>query len=564
MTATEAFLRARNLLFEERENYQAAMSRFAWPELLHFNWALDWFDVQAQGNARTALWIADDEGREVKSTFAELSEQSNRLANVLRQKGVVRGDRMLVMLSNVQPMWVVGLAAMKLGAVVSPSSMQLTRKDLQERVVRGEIKHAVVDASVAERFAGLEALQTRVVVGGQAAGWTPYEDALGGAASFDPDGETRATDPLLLYFTSGTTAKPKLVLQTHQSYPVGHLSTMYWIGLREGDIHQNVSSPGWGKHAWSSFFAPWNAGATIFVLEQARFSAQRTVEWFNRVGVNTFCAPPTVWRLMILEDLGARPSSLRELVSAGEPLNPEVIERVRRAWGLTVRDGYGQTETTALLGNTPGQEVRLGSMGRPLPGFQVALLDGNGNESPEGEVALRLSPRPTGLMVGYLDDAERTAAVMANGYYRTGDEASRDAQGYFHYVGRGDDVFKSSDYRISPFELESALIEHPSVAEAAVVPSPDPVRTSLPKAFVALKPGVPATAETARAILLFCKERLAPYKRIRLIEFTELPKTVSGKIRRVQLRTAEKERRSAGTRSALEFWLDELEPKPRP
>ena len=339
------------------------------------------------------------------------------------------------MLSNVQPMWVVGLAAMKLGAVVSPSSMQLTRKDLEERVVRGEIRHAVVDASVAERFAGIETLKTRVVVGGQAPGWTPYEDALGGAATFKPNGETRAADPLLLYFTSGTTAKPKLVLQTHQSYPVGHLSTMYWIGLREGDIHQNVSSPGWGKHAWSSFFAPWNAGATIFVLEQARFSAQRTVEWFNKVGVNTFCAPPTVWRLMILEDLGARPSTLRELVSAGEPLNPEVIERVRRAWGLTVRDGYGQTETTALLGNSPGQEVRLGSMGRPLPGFQVALLDGNGNEAAEGEVALRLSPRPTGLMVGYLDDAERTAAVMANGYYRTGDEASRDAQGYFHYVG---------------------------------------------------------------------------------------------------------------------------------
>jgi acetyl-CoA synthetase len=563
MNATEAFLRARNLLFEERENHDAAVRRFVWPELVHFNWALDWFDVQAKGNTRPALWIADDEGREVKSTFAELSEQSNRLANALRQRGVQRGDRMLVMLSNVQPMWVVGLAAMKLGAVVSPSSMQLTHKDIQERVVRGEIKHAVVDVSVVERFAGVDGLQTRVVVGGPAPGWTPYEDALGGAASFRPDGETRATDPLLLYFTSGTTAKPKLVLHTHQSYPVGHLSTMYWIGLREGDIHQNVSSPGWAKHAWSSFFAPWNAGATIFVLEQARFSAQRTVDWLKKVGVQTFCAPPTVWRLMILDELGARPQALRELVSAGEPLNPEVIERVRRAWGLTVRDGYGQTETTAQIGNSPGQEVRLGSMGRPLPGFQVALLDGSGNESTEGEVALRLSPRPAGLMVGYLDDAERTAAVMANGYYRTGDEASRDAEGYLHYVGRGDDVFKSSDYRISPFELESALLEHPSVAEAAVVPSPDPVRTSLPKAFVSLKAGVPATAETARAILLFCKERLAPYKRIRLIEFTELPKTVSGKIRRVQLRTAEKERRSAGTRSALEFWLDELEPKPR-
>ena len=563
MGGTDAFLRARNVLLEERENYEAAVARFAWPALTEFNWALDWFDVYARGNTRTALWIVDDEGHEVKASFADLQERSSRLAGDLHQRGVARGDRMLVMLSNVQPLWEVVLAAMKLGAVLVPSSMQLTRKDIEERVARGDVKHAVVDGTVAERFSGLEAVKTRLVVSGAAPGWTPYDDALAGRASFQPEGKTRATDPLLLYFTSGTTAKPKLVLHTQASYPVGHLSTMYWIGLRDGDVHQNVSSPGWAKHAWSSFFAPWNAGATIFVLEQARFSARRTLEWLNKAGVSTFCAPPTVWRLMILDDLGARPHALRELVSAGEPLNPEVIERVRRAWGLTVRDGYGQTETTAQVGNSPGQEVRLGSMGRALPGFQVVLLDGSGHESAEGEVALRLTPRPTGLMVGYLDDSERTAAVMANGYYRTGDEASRDAQGYLHYVGRGDDVFKSSDYRISPFELESALIEHPAVAEAAVVPSPDPVRTSLPKAFVALKPGVPANAETARAILLFCKERLAPYKRIRIIEFTELPKTVSGKIRRVQLRTTEKERRSAGTRSALEFWLDELEPKPR-
>jgi acetyl-CoA synthetase len=561
MGAADSFLLARNLLLEERDNYQAAVARFRWPELVHFNWALDWFDVYARDNQRTALWIADDDGREVKSSFAELSERSSRLAGDLRRRGVVRGDRLLVMLSNVQPLWEVVLAAMKLGAVLVPCSMQLTRQDIEERVLRGEVKHAVAEATVAERFAGLDAVKTRLVVSGVASGWTPYEEALAGRAGFEPEGQTRATDPLLLYFTSGTTAKPKLVLHTHASYPVGHLSTMYWIGLREGDIHQNVSSPGWAKHAWSSFFAPWNAGATIFVLEQARFSARRTVEWLNKVGVNTFCAPPTVWRLMILDDLGPRPPALRELVSAGEPLNPEVIERVRRAWGLTVRDGYGQTETTAQVGNSPGQEVRLGSMGRPLPGYQVALLDGQGREAKEGEVALRLTPRPLGLMVGYLDDAERTAAVMANGYYRTGDEASLDADGYLHYVGRGDDVFKSSDYRISPFELESALIEHPSVAEAAVVPSPDPVRTSLPKAFVTLKPGVPATAQTARDILLFCKERLAPYKRIRLIEFTELPKTVSGKIRRVQLRSQEKDRRAGGASGPLEFWLDELEPK---
>jgi len=560
MGPTDTFSRARDLLFAERDDYGAAYAKFRWPALDRFNWALDWFDAYARGNSRTALHIADDKGAEVKASFAELSERSNRIANWLRGKGVRRGDRVLLMLSNVRPLWEVMLAAMKLGAVVVPCSMQLVRKDVEERVSRGEVKHAIVDASVAERFGGLDAVRTRLVIG-EAEGWTRYEDALASSAAFVPDGETRASDPFLLYFTSGTTAKPKLVLHTHASYPVGHLSTLYWIGIREGDVHQNISSPGWAKHAWSSFFAPWNAGATIFVLEQSRFSAQRTVEWVRKAGVATLCAPPTVWRMMILDKLGERPAGLRELVSAGEPLNPEVIEHVRRDWNLTIRDGYGQTETTAQVGNTPGQEVRLGSMGRPLPGYQVALLDSQGREASEGEVSLKLEPRPLGLMVGYVDDAARTAAVMAGGYYRTGDEASRDEAGYYHYVGRGDDVFKSSDYRISPFELESVLIEHPAVAEAAIVPSPDPVRTSTPKAFVALKPGVVADAETAREILAFCKEKLAPYKRIRCVEFAELPKTISGKIRRVQLRNLEKERRATGERAAGEYWLDDLERK---
>ncbi|HZX93250.1 MAG TPA: AMP-binding protein [Myxococcales bacterium] len=560
MGPTDTFSRARDLLFAERDDYGAAYAKFRWPALDRFNWALDWFDAYARGNSRTALHIADDKGAEVKASFAELSERSNRIANWLRGKGVRRGDRVLLMLSNVRPLWEVMLAAMKLGAVVVPCSMQLVRKDVEERVSRGEVKHAIVDASVAERFGGLDAVRTRLVIG-EAEGWTRYEDALASSAAFVPDGETRASDPFLLYFTSGTTAKPKLVLHTHASYPVGHLSTLYWIGMREGDVHQNISSPGWAKHAWSSFFAPWNAGATIFVLEQSRFSAQRTVEWVRKAGVATLCAPPTVWRMMILDNLGERPAGLRELVSAGEPLNPEVIEHVRRDWNLTIRDGYGQTETTAQVGNTPGQEVRLGSMGRPLPGYQVALLDSQGREASEGEVSLKLEPRPLGLMVGYVDDAARTAAVMAGGYYRTGDEASRDEAGYYHYVGRGDDVFKSSDYRISPFELESVLIEHPAVAEAAIVPSPDPVRTSTPKAFVALKPGVVADAETAREILAFCKEKLAPYKRIRCVEFAELPKTISGKIRRVQLRNLEKERRATGERAAGEYWLDDLERK---
>src|SRR3954469_234555 len=341
MGSTDAFLRARDLLFAERNDYGAACAKFRWPELDRFNWALDWFDVYAKGNSRVALHIADDKGGEVKATFAKLSENSNRIASWLRGKGVRRGDRVLVMLSNVRPLWETMLAAMKLGAVVIPCSMQLVRKDVEERVTRGEARHAVVDASVAERFAGIDAVRTRLVIG-EAEGWTRYEDALASTPAFAPDADTRANDPLLLYFTSGTTAKPKLVLHTHASYPVGHLSTMYWVGMREGDVHQNVSSPGWAKHAWSSFFAPWNAGATIFVFNYARFEARNVLNALVKYRVTTLCAPPTVWRMLILEDLAAYDVALQEIVSAGEPLNPEVIEHVRRDWNLTIRDGYGQ------------------------------------------------------------------------------------------------------------------------------------------------------------------------------------------------------------------------------
>jgi acetyl-CoA synthetase len=396
------------------------------------------------------------------------------------------------------------------------------------------------------------------VVGGEAAGWTAFEDAYTGSGSFAPDGETRADDPFLLYFTSGTTARPKLVLHTQQSYPVGHLSTMYWIGLREGDVHLNISSPGWAKHAWSSVFAPWNAGATVFAHNYQRFDARSTLEAFVRFGLSTLCAPPTVWRMLIGEDLTRYKVALREIVSAGEPLNPEVIECVRRAWGIDVRDGYGQTETTAQVGNTPGQPVKPGSMGRPLPGYRVALLDPDGREASEGEISVALDPRPTPLMVGYADDPERTAEVMRDGYYHTGDLAYRDADGYITYIGRTDDVFKSSDYRISPFEIESVMIEHPAVAEAAVVPTPDPIRLSVPKAYLLLRSDAHPSRELALEIFRFCRERLAGFKRVRRLEFSDLPKTISGKIRRVELRRAEEERYRSGERAAHEYREDEF------
>ncbi|MDI3287297.1 AMP-binding protein [Polyangium sp. 15x6] len=559
MNATDLFLRARDHLLATRDDHDRACAGFSWPVLEHFNWATDWFDVYARGNTRRALWIVDESGAETTATFAELSERSTRVARFLRGLGVERGARVLVMLPNVLPLWEVLLGAAKIGAVIIPATTQLTAEDVADRLTRGEVRCVIAESAVADRFGAAGPHVVRIAVGEPIEGWTRYDDAYAAPAALPASAApTRATDPLLLYFTSGTTAKPKLVLHTHQSYPIGHLSTMYWVGLREGDTHLNISSPGWAKHAWSSVFAPWNVGATVLVHAYKRFVPAATLDLLARCKVDTLCAPPTVWRMLILEDLAAHRVSLREAVSAGEPLNPEIIDAVRRAWNLTVRDGYGQTETTAQIGNTPGMTVVPGTMGRPLPGYTVALLDAEGRAGSEGEIALALDPRPMGLMAGYLDDEARTAEVTAGGYYRTGDEAVRDAAGLYTFVGRGDDVFKSSDYRISPFELESALLEHPAVAEAAVVPSPDPVRTSVPKAFVVLSPGVAPTRDTAQAILQFARERLAPYKRVRRLEFTELPKTISGKIRRVELRKLEAARRARNERGALEWTTEDF------
>ncbi|HEY4042400.1 MAG TPA: AMP-binding protein, partial [Rhodopila sp.] len=404
----------------------------------------------------------------------------------------------------------------------------------------------------AAKFDGLDPSLTRVAVGEPVAGWHRYDDLLAAASEFTPDGETNADDPLLLYFTSGTTAKPKLVLHSHRSYPVGHLSTMYALGLLPGDIHLNVSSPGWAKHAWSCLFAPWNVGAAVFIANQGRFNAKTMLDTIAANNVTTLCAPPTVWRMLIQEDLKSVRHSLREVLGAGEPLNPEVIDQVRAAWGLTIRDFYGQTETTAQVGNPPGQPIKAGSMGRPLPGFHTVLLDPDDQEAEEGELSLILDPRPAGLMRGYQQD-DGSIAGLTGAAYRTGDVASRDAEGYLTYVGRADDVFKASDYRISPFELESVLIEHPAVAEAAVVPAPDTMRLAIPKAYVALISGAAPDRATALSIFQHLRARLAPFKRIRRLEFYELPKTISGKIRRVELRQMEARRASAGTRESTEF-----------
>jgi len=563
MTVTEEFRAARDRLLALRGDYEAARSEFRWPRFEEFNFALDWFDQLAADPAtadKPALVIVEQDGSATRRSFADLSRRSSQVANWLRGQGVRRGDRMIIMLGNQVELWELMLAGIKLGIVMIPTTTLMGPADLQDRVERGGAAWAAVGSANIAKFADVAGNYRLIEIGGgahPAAGPADpaavphhplqYADAAAASADFTPDRPTRADETLLLYFTSGTTSKAKLVEHTHTSYPVGHLSTMFWIGMEPGDVHLNVASPGWAKHAWSNVFTPWIAEACVFIYNYDRFDAKALMEQMDRESVTSFCAPPTVWRMLIQADLTLLTNPPTKVVSAGEPLNAEVIDQVHRAWGQTIRDGFGQTETTVQIANTPGQPIKIGAMGKPLPGYDVVLVDpATGQETDDGELCLRLEPRPVGLMKAYHGDPEKTAEAFRGGYYHTGDMASRDERGIITYVGRGDDVFKSSDYRLSPFELESVLIEHPAVAEAAVVPSPDPLKLSVPKAFVVLTAGHQPGPELAEDILRYCRDHLAPFKRIRRLEFAELPKTISGKIRRVELRHSEEVRHGGG------------------
>ncbi|WP_158166936.1 AMP-binding protein [Mycolicibacterium smegmatis] len=550
---------ARDQLVATIADYDKAVETFAFPELTGtFNWAIDWFDAIARGNDRPALWIVEEDGSEQQVSFAEMAERSDRVATWLQALGVSKGDRVILMLGNQVELWEAMLGIAKLGAVIMPTTGALGPADLADRISRGGARFVIANAADTDKFAEVQGDYVRIVVGDAVEGWHAYTDA----DQVQPqrfESTTTVDDTMLIYFTSGTTSKPKLVEHSQVSYPVGHLSTMAWIGVKPGDVHLAISSPGWAKHAWSCFFAPWIAEATIFVYNYRRFDAPSLLHQLRRAEVNTFCAPPTVWRMLIQADLGARPEGLREILGAGEPLNPDVIAQVEKAWGLTIRDGFGQTETTLQIGNTPGQPVKPGSMGRPMPGVPVVLVDPiTGKPADEGEICLDLSRRPRNLMTGYLGDPQRNEAVMAGGYYHTGDVASRDADGYITYIGRTDDVFKSSDYKVSPFELESVLIEHPAVVEAAVVPQPDDTRLAVPKAYVALAEGWEPNADTAKAVMEYARDHLAPYLKVRRVEFFDLPKTISGKIRRVELRKREDEAHQTGKEIPTEYRYEDL------
>lgn len=562
MTSAREFITARDFLLSAK-NYKEAKDGFTWPTLGNFNWALDYFDQLADKCTNPALEYVDDHGIEKKVSFQTMKDRSSQVANLLTTLELRKGDRVLVMLPNSVELFETILGAMKVGCVIIPASTLLTSDDVKDRMKRGKVRCVIADEqllSVIETAIPKGEEVAKINLGSQEKGWVPFSQADTESANFNSKERYSLKDELLIYFTSGTTARPKLVLHTYGSYPVGHLNTMYWIGIKPRDVHYNIGAPGWAKHAWSSIFAAWNAEATTFVYNYTgRFNAKEVLRILEDYRVRTLCAPPTVWRYLLLEDLKQHNFALREVVSAGEPLNPEIFQKVKDGIDLEIREGFGQTETTLQIGTFPGMTVKPGSMGVEAPGYEITILNDQNTIVPnktEGMVAVRVRPkRPIGLMEGYIDPQEKNLEVFVGDWYLTGDVAYKDETGYFWFIGRADDVFKSSDYRISAFELESELMVHPSVTEVAVVASPDKLRGFVPKAVITLKPDVPASRELALEIFKFTRDRMAPYKRPRIIQFSQdLPKTVSGKIKRTDLRRIESDLRQSNQRAQHEYF----------
>jgi medium-chain acyl-CoA synthetase len=533
-------------------DYAAERAAFRWPRPERFNFARDVIDRWAADPTKLAMLHLDPSGAERRVTFRELQRRSTQVANALRGLGIGTGERVFLMLPRVVEWWETLLGVLRMGAVGMPGTVLLTEKDIVYRSGLAEASAVVTDAAGASKFDAVRdqcpSVRHFILVGGeQRDGWQRYEDLLARASDRDSGETTRADDMALVYFTSGTVGYPKMVLHTQASYGIGHVITgKYWLDLQPDDLHWNLSDTGWAKAAWSSFFGPWIQGAALFVQDaRGKFDPRGTLETLARYPITTLCAPPTVYRMLVLEDLARyKAPALRHCVGAGEPLNPEVIAAWREGTGHTIRDGYGQTETVLLCGNFPPLEVRPGSMGKPSPGFDVSIIDDDARELPagkEGDIAVRVQPeRPLGMFVEYWRNPEATAAAHRGTWYITGDRAIKDEDGYFWFVGRADDVILSASYRIGPFEVESALVEHPAVAEAAVVGTPDEIRGQNVKAFVILAPGYQPSEALAGELQEHVKRVTAPYKYPREIEFvTELPKTISGKIRRVELRQRE-------------------------
>ncbi len=531
-------------------DYDKEYAQFKWEVPEYFNFAGQVIDKWAQDPDKPAMLWVDDAGTEIKKTFADISRASRKLANVMAAEGIKQGDVVIVILPRNIEWWETFTACIRMGAVIAPGTTQLTSKDIEYRVNKSEAVCIVTNHEIAAKFEEVAdkcpSIKTRIIIEEPRDGWIFYTDAVEAAPEQFETAKTRSDDNCIVYFTSGTTGFPKMALHTHASYPIGHQVTgRYWLDLKPDDLHWNVSDTGWAKAAWSSYFGPWNMGAAQFIHHTDRFDPQKTLELLSKYPVTTMCGAPTIYRMLVLQDLSAyKFPHLRHCVGAGEPLNPEIIDVWKKATGCIIRDGYGQTETVLLCGSFPCLEPRFGSMGKPTPGFHLAVIDEEGNELPagtEGDIAVKVKPeRPVGLFKEYWKEPEKTAATYRGDWYLTGDRAYVDQDGYFWFVGRADDVILTSGYRIGPFEVESALIEHPAVAESAVVASPDETRGEVVKAFIILAPGYSPSDELVRQLQEHVKKVTAPYKYPRKIEFVDaLPKTVSGKIRRVELRDKE-------------------------
>ncbi|MDM8537660.1 AMP-binding protein [Desulfobacterales bacterium HSG17] len=531
-------------------DYEKTYQEFKHQVPEYFNFAGDVLDNWAQDPDRLAMLWVDDDGNKVKKTFAEIVNASKKLANVLTAQGVKQGDVVLVVLPRNIEWWEIFTACIRMGAVISPGTIQLTSKDLKFRAEKADAACIITNNDIAAKFDEIAdecpSIKTRIVITEPKDEWLFYSEEIEKASDRFETAKTKSNDHCIVYFTSGTTGYPKMAVHTHASYPIGHITTgKFWLDLQPDDLHWNISDTGWAKAAWSSYFGPWSCGAALFIHFSDKFNPVKTLELLNTYPITTLCAAPTIYRILILQDLSRyKFPALCHCVGAGEPLSPEIIEVWKKSTGCTILDGYGQTETVLLCGNFPCIETRFGSMGKPAPGIDLHIIDEDGNILPsntEGDIAVRVKPnRPLGIFKEYWKESDRTESVYRGDWYLTGDRAYVDEDGYFWFIGRCDDVILTSGFRIGPFEVESALIEHPAVAESAVVSSPDKIRGEVVKAYITLVPGYTAGDELATDIQKHVKKVTAPYKYPRKIEFVDaLPKTISGKIRRIELRNAE-------------------------
>lgn len=561
MNIHDLFTQVRKLVANE-DTHDLNKLQLTKPE--YFNWVQEVFyemNVKCYPSSQALIWRYNEKERIY--TFKNIYEQANQFLNFLRSHGVEKGNSIFSQISLDPANWISLLGAIKGGFILIPSSTNLTEKDIAYRFKTVFPEVAIADLANAEKIDAAEELVNRpiklkIIVDGTREGWHTMDEIFEKEKVADA-AHTRSDDALFYFFTSGTTGLPKIVTHTHFTLPFGHLTTSAWIGLRYGDIHYNISAPGWAKFAYSSFFGPWNMGATLLAYQVDKFIAKEQLATMEQYGVTTFCAPPTVLRLMIQEDLTAYTFRIRQCVAAGEPLNPEIIEKWKKGTGITVRDGYGQTESSLLAGNMPDSIIKYGSMGKPTFLYDIVIADDEGVEIPpfeEGNICVKMNEnKANGIFTGYLGEPERNDKVFRHNLYYTGDKAYKDEEGYIWFVGRDDDVIKASDYRIGPFEVESILIEHEAVVEAAVVSSPHEIRGFAVKAFVLLRTGEVPSKAMAEDLFNYCNKNLATYKIPRIIEFVEsLPKTISGKIRRVELRVAEAHSKSQKEIRANEYF----------